>query len=79
MKKIFFPVFILCISVLAQEAFADYSHGPRQPGDAVLDELLLGRNKFVISVGSNGCTAKGSFKVEVKKEDGLTPKSPHYA
>ncbi|MHC1696955.1 MAG: hypothetical protein AB9919_02580 [Geobacteraceae bacterium] len=79
MRKIFFPVFMLCISVLAQEAFADYSHGPRQIGEAVLDELLLGRNKFVISVGSNGCTAKGSFKVVVKKEKGLTPKSSHYA
>jgi len=79
MRKIFFPVFILCIAVLAQEAFADYSHGPRQTGEAVLDELLLGRNKFVFSVGSNGCTAKGSFKVDVKKEEGLSPKSPHYA
>lgn len=79
MRKIFFPVFMLCISVLAQEACADFSHGPRQTGEAVLDELLLGRNKFVISVGSNGCTAKSSFTVDVKKEKGLTPNAPHYA
>ncbi|MRR56089.1 MAG: hypothetical protein EG822_16575 [Deltaproteobacteria bacterium] len=79
MRKIFFPVFILCISVLAQEACADNSHGPRQTGEEVLDELLLGRNKFVMSVGSNGCTAKSSFTVAVKKEEGLTPDSPHYA
>jgi len=78
MRKIFFPVFMLCMSFLVKEAFADYSHGPRQTGVAILDELLLGPDKFVVSVGSNGCTAKGSFKVDVKKEEGLTPKSPHY-
>jgi hypothetical protein len=73
MRKIFFPVFILCIAVLAQEAFADYSHGPRQTGEAVLEELLLGRNKFVISVGSTGTSIGSSRQPSRRKEPGKEP------
>lgn len=63
---------------LTPKSYAGHSHGPRQIGEEVLGELLMGSGRFVISVGSNGCTAKGFFKVDVKKEEGLTPIAPHY-
>lgn len=78
-KAFFLFVVIFCVLFLTPKSYAEYSHGPRQTGEVVLDELLMGSNRFVISVGSGGCTAKGSFKVDVKKEEGLTRKAPHYA
>jgi hypothetical protein len=63
---------------LVVPAFAQISSGPRQTGEEVLRELLMGPNKFIVSVASNGCTDKGSFKVDVKKEAGLTSSAPHY-
>lgn len=69
---------IFCVLFLTPKAYAKYSHGPRQTGEEVLIELLMGPGKFIISVGSSGCTGKGFFKVDIKKEEGLTPKVPHY-
>ena len=74
-------IFLFCIFFmlfLAPKSYAEYSHSPRQTGEAVLDELLMGSSRFVVRVGSSGCTDKGSFKVDVKKEEGLSPKAPHY-
>ncbi len=67
--------FVLCFISIS---YAGYSHGPRQTGEVVLDEILMGSKKFVVVVGSGGCTAKGSFKIDVRKEDGLSKISPHY-
>lgn len=78
MLKIFSLVVVVFLTAIPLEVFAEYSHGPRQTGEVVLDELLMGSNKFFIRVGSGGCTAKGSFKVDVKKGEGLTPIAPHY-
>ncbi len=69
---------IACGIFLAVESFAQISSGPRQTGEEVLRELLMGPNKFIVSVASNGCTEKGSFKIDVKKEAGLTSSAPHY-
>jgi len=78
MLKMFSMVVVIFLTAIPLAAYAGYSHGPRQIGEVVLDELLMGSNKFFIRVGSGGCTVKGSFKVDVKKEEGLTPKAPHY-
>ncbi|MHB8108625.1 MAG: hypothetical protein ACYDHW_01170 [Syntrophorhabdaceae bacterium] len=43
-----------------------------------MNELTTKPNKIIVRVGSNGCTGKGSFRVDVKKEEGLSKKSPHY-
>jgi ankyrin repeat protein len=77
-KAIFFIVVMFCVLFMTTESYAAFSPGPRQTGDEVLRELLMGSNRFVVSVGSNGCTDKSSFKVDVKKEEGLSAKAPHY-
>ena len=65
---------MLSVSLYAQQ----YSAGPRHIGEEVLDELLMGRKSLLVRVGSGGCTGKGSFRVDVKKTEGMTPKAPHY-
>lgn len=55
-----------------------YSHGPRDVGEEVLDELLIGKKTVVAKVSSGGCTGKGSYEVDVKKVDGITERAPHY-
>ena len=69
----------MCGALLSTKpAYAQLSLSPRQTGEEVLRELLMGTNKFIICVESNGCTDKASFKVDVKKEKGLSSKAPHY-
>lgn len=68
---------ILFILLLAANAYAQISHGPRQTGDEILNELITKPNKIIVRVGSNGCTDKSSFKVDIKK-NGLSAQSPHY-
>jgi len=77
-KAIIFLFCIFFVLFVAPKSYAEYSHSPRQTGEAVLDELLMGSNRFVVRVESNGCTDKGSFKVDLKKEEGFSPKVPHY-
>jgi hypothetical protein len=67
-------LFCFCTYSFAQE----YSHGPRQKGEVILDELLMGKNSFFVTVGSGGCTNKGSFRLDVRKEEGVTAQAPHY-
>lgn len=43
-----------------------------------MDELLVGEDTLIIKTGSNGCTGKNSFSVDVRKERGFNPKVPHY-
>lgn len=79
----FIRVFLLLAMVLgvlsfAPISYAEYSSGPCQTGEEVLQELLMGPTKFIIRVGSNGCTDKNSFKIDMKKEAGLFSKAPHY-
>lgn len=77
--KMIFLLAMMCFVLFPPpKSHAGYSHGPRQLGEVVLDEVLMGAKKFVICVGSGGCTAKGSFKIDVKKEEGLSKISPHY-
>lgn len=77
-------IFRLTSLLLALSFFHDtaaavpWSPGPRQTGEAVLDEAVTGLGGFVIRVGSNGCTSKNSFEVVVKKKPGLTSLAPHY-
>ncbi len=76
-KTIFFAAGFFVLFLITT-SYAGYSHGPRQTGAVVLDELLMGPNQFVVSVGSGGCTSKDSLKVDVKQEKGLTSRMPHY-
>lgn len=72
-------VFAITFVLISTCSFAQqYSHGPRQNGEAILDELLMGKSLFLVKVGSNGCTGKGSFRVDVKKQDGISQIAPHY-
>jgi hypothetical protein len=70
-------VVALCVLFLSPMAYAQYSNSPRQTGEAILDEVLMGQNRFLIKTASNGCTDKGSFKVDVKKDESSS-KPPHY-
>lgn len=76
-----FPVIFCILGMLffTPISLAQYSYGPRQAGEVVLDELLMGSTKFIVRVGSNGCTDKSSFRIDVKKEAGLSEKAPHYS
>jgi len=69
---------LLALVVLEKTACAQISHGPRQPGQEVVAELVTKPNKLIVRVASNGCTGKGSFRVDIQKQEGLTEKVPHY-
>ncbi len=75
-------IFNLCAVIftllLAVSASAQISDSPRKTGEEILLEVITKPNKLIVRVGSNGCTNKNSFKVNVKKTDGLSTKSPHY-
>jgi hypothetical protein len=64
--------------VYAGDFAVSYALSPRQTGEEILEELVIKPNTITIGVGSNGCTDKNSFRVDVKKEDGITKKAPHY-
>ncbi len=55
------------------------SHGPRELGVVVLQELVVKEEKVIIRVDSGGCTAKSSIRANIRKEKGITDRSPHYA
>lgn len=70
---------VLTVFLSAPCAFSQpYSHGPRYAGEEVLEELLIGRKTLIIKVASGGCTGKSSYRIDVKKADGITPLAPHY-
>ncbi len=56
-----------------------YSTSPRVNGVEILKEIVQqGKQGFTVRVGSNGCTAKSSFTISIKKEKGATTSLPHY-
>lgn len=70
---------VLCgFFFLGAEPIGQISTGPRQTGEEVLREIILGPKSFIACVESNGCTDKSSFKVEVKTVTGLSPAAPHH-
>lgn len=77
-NKTLFAAALILLTFLASNSHAELSHGPRQTGEIMLKELVMGTNKFMALVASNGCTFKGSFKVDVKKKAGASPESPQY-
>ena len=80
-RAFFTFVVIFCflgVLFFTPKSYAEYSNNPRQTGEEVLFEILIGSNKFIVRVGSNGCTDKSSFKIDVKKGEGLSSKAPHY-
>ncbi len=68
----------MVLLLLGADSEAELSHSPRQTGEEVLDEFLLGPDAFFARVGSNGCTNKDSFALDVQKRKGLTERMPHY-
>jgi len=81
MKAFFVFAVIFCIlGVLffTPKIYAGDSNNARQTGEEVLYETLMGSNQFIVRVASHGCTDKNSFKIDVKKEAGLSSKAPHY-
>lgn len=77
-KKLFAFWGIFFGLVFGTEALAQISNNPRQAGQVIVSELVTRPNKLIVRVGSSGCTDKSSFSVEVKKQEGLSSKSPHY-
>lgn len=55
-----------------------YSQGPGQTGEEILDEILVGEDTLTVRTGSNGCTGKNNFRIDIKKEQGPTARLPHY-
>ena len=81
LMKVFYAfviIGILGVLLFTPKSYAGYSNGPRQMGEEVLDESLMGSSKFIIRVASNGGTDKNSFKIDVKKETGISSKAPHF-
>jgi hypothetical protein len=81
MKAFFVLAALFCISValfFTPKMYAGDSTNPRQTGEEVLYETLMGSNQFIVRVASHGCTDKNSFKIDVKKEVGLSLKAPHF-
>ncbi len=78
MKPQRLPMLLMGLLLCARAFGQGYSHGPRETGEEVLDELLLGEKTVAAKVGSGGCTGKGSFRVDMEKREGITPRVPHY-
>ncbi len=55
------------------------SHGPRELGVVVLQELIVKEEKVIIRVDSGGCTDKSAIRANVRREAGITERSPHFA
>ncbi|MBN1835803.1 MAG: hypothetical protein JW820_08125 [Spirochaetales bacterium] len=56
----------------------EVSGSPRELGTAVLRDLGIREGTISFRVDSNGCTDAQSFTVQVDREEGITPKAPHY-
>lgn len=73
-------VLTLVMLMVWTDVFAQqYSAGPRQMGEEILQELVVGKNSVIAKVASRGCTGKKSFRIDVAKQDGVSPIAPHYA
>ena len=72
-------VALLAVAIPVSAQTMRVSHSPRELGTVVLRDLTVLRDgKLVFRVDSNGCTDAASFKVRVSREDGISPKVPHY-
>jgi hypothetical protein len=56
----------------------EVSHSARERGLIIVRELTVKEGKILFRADSNGCTDRSSFSVEVAKDEGFSPKSPHY-
>ncbi len=65
-------------AVQSMPSFGILSLSPRQTGQEILLAINLGANSFTIRTASNGCTFKSSFRVDIHKAEGISPKLPHY-
>ena len=70
-----FPALLVLAFPLRAEPF---SQSPRELGPIVMRELSIEERKLVFRVDSGGCTDAASFKVDVKKEEGVSGGMPHY-
>jgi hypothetical protein len=57
---------------------AKVSQGQRDLGTIILEDASVKDGKLSFRTATGGCTEKGSFKVNVKKEKGISDKVPHY-
>jgi hypothetical protein len=64
--------------VYADKPNPTLSSGARESGEEILLGLDVKPNSFTITVGSNGCTSKNSFRITVRKKQGLSERVPHY-
>jgi hypothetical protein len=77
-------VFACALAALLSAAFsasalpARLSRGPRETGMAVLRDLSIHDGILSFRVDSGGCTDAASFRVRAEKEEGVSPKSPHF-
>lgn len=69
---------LLFLTPHAAHSAEPISSGPRQIGVTVLYELTVKEGKILINVDSGGLTGKASFKADVRKEEALQPRTPHY-
>ncbi len=69
-----FPMLLAAFPLCAEP----FSQSQRDLGPVVMRELSIGERKLVFRVDSGGCTDAASFKVDVKKEEGLSGGMPHY-
>lgn len=69
---------ILAAGLAAPLSAQKISHGPRELGVVVLQELAVKEEKVIIRVDSGGCTNKGAIKANVRKEKGITERAPHF-
>jgi len=69
---------VLCLAFPAGADSPGISHSPREPGRVILRDLAVRDGQIVIRTDSNGCSQKSSFKMEVKKEGGISTAIPNY-
>jgi hypothetical protein len=69
---------VVFIFVSAAAYGQQYSAGPRQTGEEIFEELVVGNNSLIARVASHGCTGKNSFRISVQKTEGVSPIAPHY-
>jgi len=54
------------------------SHNQAELGVIVLEDFSFTKGKIIFTTDTGGCTDKTSFKVNVKKEKGISEKTPNF-
>ena len=78
MKTVLVLLAALCSALPGLADAPRISHGPRELGRVILWEVAVRDGQLVFRTDSNGCTRKGSFRVNVARDAGVSAGMPNF-